>query len=96
MNRDVSIYPGSSPSRLGASAKLPGVPHELHFAMSTVELCRQIEQGIDRVPPKRLASLAEYVRFLNQPTLPMRLAAAEKSIAAGKGVHWPKVRTDVK
>lgn len=63
--------------------------------MSTVELRRKIKQGIDRVPPKGLASLAEYVRFLNQPTLPQRLAAAEKSIAAGKGVHWRKVRADV-
>jgi hypothetical protein len=63
--------------------------------MSTVELRRRIKKEIDRLPPKRLASLAEYVQFLNRPPLNDRLAAAEKAIASGKGVNWRKVRSDV-
>ena len=59
--------------------------------MSTVELRRKIKKSIDNIPPKRLASLAEYVQFLNQPTMPQRLAAAQKSfnrLPSGKGVNW--------
>jgi hypothetical protein len=63
--------------------------------MSTVELRRKIKTAIDRVPPKRLESLADYVQFLNRPPLADRLAAAEKAIASGKGVKWRKVRSDV-
>jgi len=63
--------------------------------MSTVELRRKIKSAVDRLPPKRLESLADYVRFLDQPPLMDRIAAAEKAIAAGKGVGWRKVRSDV-
>ena len=63
--------------------------------MSTVELRRKIKREIDRLPPRRLASLAEYVQFLNRPPLSDRLAAAEKAIASGKGINWRKVRSDV-
>ena len=63
--------------------------------MSTLELRRKIKKGVDGVPPNRLESLAEYVRFLNQPSVSQRLRAARKSIAAGKGVNWRKVRSEV-
>jgi hypothetical protein len=63
--------------------------------MSTVELRRKIKQAIDRLPPARLASVADYVAFLDRPPIAQRLAAAEKAIAAGKGVNWRKVRKDV-
>ena len=63
--------------------------------MSTVELRRRIKKEIDRLPPKRLASLAEYVQFLNRPPLADRLAAAEKAVASGKGISWRKMRADV-
>jgi hypothetical protein len=63
--------------------------------MSTVELRRKIKREVDRMPPKRLGSLADYVAFLNQPTLTRRLAAAQRAIASGKGVNWRKVRSDV-
>ena len=64
--------------------------------MSTVELRRKIKSAVDRLPAKRLESLADYVQFLDQPTLIQRVIAAEKAIAAGKGVNWRKVRSDVR
>jgi hypothetical protein len=63
--------------------------------MSTAELRRKIKTAVDRLPPKRLASLADYIRFLDRPPLADRVRAAEKSIASGKGVNWRKVRFDV-
>lgn len=63
--------------------------------MSTVVLRRKIKQAIDQLPPERLKSLSDYVQFLSRPPLTERLAAAEKAIAAGKGVNWRKVRSDV-
>jgi hypothetical protein len=63
--------------------------------MSTVKLRREIKKAIDRLPPERLESLADYVSFLNRPPLARRLADAEKAIAAGKGVNWRKVRSNV-
>ena len=63
--------------------------------MSTVELRRRIKKAIDRLPPKRLESLADYVEFLTRPPIAQRMAAAERAIAAGKGVNWRKVRSDV-
>jgi hypothetical protein len=63
--------------------------------MSTVELRRKIKKAIDRVPPKRLESLADFVAFLNRPALSERLKEAERAIASGRGVNWRKVRSDV-
>lgn len=63
--------------------------------MSTVELRREIKKVIDRLPPERLASLADYVAFLNRPPLAQRVKVAERAIAAGKGTNWRKVRSDV-
>lgn len=63
--------------------------------MSTVELRRKIKKAIDRLPPKRLESLADYVRFLDQPPVNQRVASAEKAIRSGKGVNWRGVRSDV-
>ena len=63
--------------------------------MSTVELRRKIKKAIDRLPPKRLESLADYVQFLDRPPMSERLATAERAIASGKGVNWRKVRSDV-
>jgi hypothetical protein len=63
--------------------------------MSTVELRKQIKKEIDRLPPQRLESLADYVKFLSRPSIQKRVEAAEKAIAAGRGADWRKVRTDV-
>ena len=60
--------------------------------MSTTELRKKIKKEIDKLPPDRLASIADYVAFLTRPPLVERLAAAEKAIAAGKGVNWRQVR----
>jgi hypothetical protein len=63
--------------------------------MSAVELRREIKKAVDKLPPARLESLADYVNFLTRPGLDKRLAAAEKSIASDKGINWRKVRSDV-
>ncbi len=63
--------------------------------MNTAELRLAIKKVVDRLPPERLVSLADYVDFLNRPLLVQRVKAAEKAIAAGKGVPWQKVREDV-
>jgi hypothetical protein len=63
--------------------------------VSTTELRRQIKKAVDRLPPQRLTSLADYVDFLTRPSLPKRLDEAHKAIEAGKGANWRKVRSDV-
>lgn len=63
--------------------------------MSTLELRREIKKAIDRLPPKRLASLADYVQFLSGQPIEQRVTAAKRAIAAGKGVNWRAVRSDV-
>jgi hypothetical protein len=63
--------------------------------MSTAQLRRDIKKAVDRVPPERLVSLADYIQYLAGRTLTERIAHAEKDLAAGKGVNWRKVRNDV-
>ena len=63
--------------------------------MSATALRREIKKAVDKLPPARLESLADYVDFLTRPALSKRLAMAEKAIASGKGIEWRKVRSDV-
>jgi hypothetical protein len=63
--------------------------------MKPLELRRQIKKAIDRLPPERLESLADYVHFLTRPSLARRLDDAEKAIESGQGLNWRKVRSDV-
>jgi hypothetical protein len=63
--------------------------------MSTTELRREIKKTVDQLPPKQLQSLADYVYFLNRPSIEQRIVAGKKAIAAGKGVNWRKARSDV-
>lgn len=63
--------------------------------MSAVELRREIKKAVDKLPPARLESLADYVDFLTRPGLNTRLAEAEKAIMGGEGMNWRKVRPDV-
>jgi hypothetical protein len=65
------------------------------FSMSNTKLRGEIKKAVDRVSPDRLSSLADYVSFLTRPSVPERLATAEKAIKAGKGTNWRKVRSDV-
>jgi hypothetical protein len=63
--------------------------------MTTAELRRRIKKAIDRLPPKRLESLADYVAYLDRQPIGDRIAAARKAISSGKGVNWRRVRSDV-
>jgi hypothetical protein len=63
--------------------------------MSTAKLRSEIKKAVDQLGPERLASLADYVSFLARPSLPERLARAEKSVEAGRTTNWRKVRSDV-
>jgi hypothetical protein len=63
--------------------------------MTTAQIRREIKKAIDKLPPERLSSLADYVYFLARPSLEQRLASAEKEFAEGKGVNWRKVKKDV-
>ena len=65
------------------------------IAMTTIDLRRKIKKTIDRLPPKQLASVDDFVQFLNRRPLAERLSAAQTAIARGKGTNWRKVRSDV-
>jgi hypothetical protein len=63
--------------------------------MTQAHLRREIKEAIDRLPVDRLSSLADYVAFLDRPTLRQRIEKAERDLKANKGVNWRKVRDDV-
>ncbi len=63
--------------------------------MSATKLRTEIKKAVDQLAPDRLMSLADYVSFLTRPSVSQRVSNAEKAIAAGKGTHWRKVRSDV-
>ena len=63
--------------------------------MSETLLRREIKEAIDRLPDDRLSSLADYVAFLNRPTLRQQIDQAERELKANKGVNWRTVRDDV-
>jgi hypothetical protein len=58
-------------------------------------LRREIKKAIDRLPVDRLTSAADYIAFLNRPTLGRRIEKAKRDLKATKGVNWRKVRDDV-
>ncbi|HBI41446.1 MAG TPA: hypothetical protein DDY78_01140 [Planctomycetales bacterium] len=58
-------------------------------------LRREIKKAVDRLSVDRLPSLADYIAFLNHPTLGQRLEKAERDLKADKGVNWRTVRDDV-
>ena len=63
--------------------------------MSDALLRREIKKAIDRLPGERLASVADYVAFLNRPDLAEQIETAERDLKANKGINWRKVRDDV-
>ena len=58
-------------------------------------LRREIKKAIDRLPVDRLPSLADYVAFLDRPTIDQQIAKAERDLKANRGVGWRQVRDDV-
>jgi hypothetical protein len=63
--------------------------------MTDALLRREIKKAIDRLPTERLASVANYVAFLNRPDLAEQIEKAEHDLKANKGGNWRKVRGDV-
>jgi hypothetical protein len=63
--------------------------------MAVIALRKEIKSAVDQLPQDRLASLADYIAFLNRPTLRQQITKAERDLKAGKGVNWRKVRRDV-
>lgn len=63
--------------------------------MAQSVLRREIKKALDRLPEDRLASVADYVAFLNRPTVGQQIEQAERDLKANKGVNWRRVRDDV-
>lgn len=60
--------------------------------MSNAIIRRELKKAIDNLQDDRLASVADYIAFLNRPTLKQRIQKAEVDFKAGKGIDWRKVR----
>ena len=63
--------------------------------MTQTQVRREIKKAVDQLPSERLASLADYIAFLNRPTLRQQVEKAETDLKANRGVSWRKVRDDV-
>ena len=63
--------------------------------MTQTQVRREIKKAVDQLPSERLASLADYIAFLNRPTLRQQVQKAEADLKANRGVNWRKVRNDV-
>jgi len=63
--------------------------------MTQAQVRREIKKAVDQLPGDRLASLADYIAFLNRPTLRQQVDKAEADLKANRGVSWRKVRDDV-
>jgi hypothetical protein len=63
--------------------------------MTDALLRREIKKAIDRLPGDRLPSVADYIAFLDRPTLGQQIEKAERDLKADKGVNWRQVRDDV-
>ena len=63
--------------------------------MTQTQVRREIKKAVDQLPSERLASLADYIAFLNRPTLRQQVETAEADLKANRGVSWRKVRDDV-
>ena len=63
--------------------------------MSKAALRREIKKAVDRLSEDRLESVADYIAFVNRPTMKQRIQKAEEEFKANKGIDWRKVREDV-
>ena len=52
-------------------------------------------KSFEQLAADRLPSVADYITFLNRPTLGQRIEQAERDLKANKGVNWRKIRDDV-
>jgi hypothetical protein len=68
---------------------------EVYCFMTEPLLRREIKKAIDRLPPDRLESVADYIAFLTRPTLQQRIEKAERDLKANKGINWREARDDV-
>jgi hypothetical protein len=58
-------------------------------------LRREIKKAIDRLPGDRLSSVADYIAFLDRPTIAQEIERSERQLKANRGVKWRQVRDDV-
>src|SRR2546423_766074 len=74
----VAPRPDDAASRAPSCADSFALWQRAHYdiRMNTLELRREIKRAIDRLPPERLESLADYVHFLSRPSLDQRLEEA--------------------
>ena len=63
--------------------------------MTQTQVRREIKKAVDQLPSERLASLADYIAFLNRPTLRQQVQKAEADLKTNGEVNWRKVRDDV-
>ncbi len=63
--------------------------------MTESPLRRELKKAIDNLPADRLTSVADYIAFLQRPSLAQRIEEAERQLRASKGVKWREVRDDV-
>lgn len=63
--------------------------------MNAALLRREIKKAIDHLPLDRLASVADFVAFLNRPTLGQQIEKGERDLTENKGVNWREVSDDV-
>ena len=55
----------------------------------------EIKKAVDQLAVEKLTSVADYIAFLNRPTLGQQIEQAERDLNVNKGVDWRKVRDDV-
>ncbi|MGH2574706.1 MAG: hypothetical protein ACRDFC_03290 [Ignavibacteria bacterium] len=77
--------------------------------MTTTQLKRNITKRISKLPPKKLAVVNDFVKYLSDaeninqatkelyeiPGLEEEIAFAKKEFKENKGVNWRKVRNDI-
>ena len=63
--------------------------------MTFPQLRREIKKAVDKLPADRLASVADYIAFMNRPTLKQQIEKGERDLKAKRGVNWREVRDDV-
>lgn len=63
--------------------------------MTESVLRRELKKAIDRLPVDRLPSVADYIAFLDRPSLGRQIEQGERDLKAKKGRPWREIRNDV-